>query len=91
MQENFEVPVGPVVAAVIAAALGFVGWIIRVAARESMASLKSSVAGLQKSLDGLSGEISHLREDIADVRVDQAGLQARVSAVEERWRDRDDG
>ncbi len=73
MNVNDEVVVGGLMAAVI----GFVGWVIRAAAREMLDGFRETMKAHGKSLDSLTKEVS-------EVRVEMAEFRARLTAIEKQ-------
>ncbi len=73
MTINDEVIVGGIMAAVI----GFVGWVIRVAAKELLDGFRDTMKEHGKSLDSLTREVGQMRVEMAEFR-------ARLSAVEKQ-------
>lgn len=71
MNVSDEVVVGGIVAAV----MGFVGWIVRLAARELLDGFRETMKEHGKSIDSLTKEVS-------EVRVEMAEFRARITALE---------
>ena len=78
MQE-MHVDGGIVASAFISGAVAFLAWIIRVAARETLAGLKVSIDRHAKAIDDLAAEVKEMREEVSE-------LKGRVIAVETRQR-----
>lgn len=79
--DKLEVDAGIVVTAAMSAAVGFLGWVIRVAARETLAGLKASIDAHTRAIDSLSLELREMREEVSDVK-------ARLTVVEHDRRPR---
>lgn len=77
LEHELHLPVNVIVGALITAAITAVGWIIKVAARESLASFKDSLQEHTAALRNLTKEIS-------DLRIVQADFNARLKALEHR-------
>ncbi len=68
-----EVIVGGIMAAVI----GFVGWVIRAASRELLDGFRKTMEAHGRSLDSLT-------KVVGEMRVEMAEFRARLAAVERR-------
>ena len=71
---NDEVIVGGVMAAII----GFVGWIIKVAAREMLDGFKEAMKAHAKSIDLLTKEVGEVRVEMAEFRSRLASIEKRI-------------
>lgn len=75
--DHLEIDAGVVMTAIISGAIAFLGWVIRVAARETLAGFKNSLAQHSQALKDMADEVRELRIELAEVK-------ARVSVVEHR-------
>lgn len=75
--DHLEIDAGVVMTAIISGAIAFLGWVIRVAARETLAGFKNSLAQHSQALKDMADEVRELRIELAEVK-------ARVSIVENR-------
>lgn len=75
--DHLEIDAGVVMTAIISGAIAFLGWVIRVAARETLAGFKNSLAQHSQALKDMADEVRELRIELAEVK-------ARVSVVENR-------
>ena len=75
--DHIEIDAGIVMTAIISGAIAFLGWVIRVAARETLAGFKNSLAEHSQALKDMADEVRDLRIELAEVK-------ARVSVVESR-------
>lgn len=77
--EDLRVDGGIVASALVSGALGFLAWIIKVAAREALAGLKASIDHHAHTIEALAEEIKEMRTEVSD-------LKGRMVAVETRQR-----
>ena len=75
--DHIEIDAGIVMTAIISGAIAFLGWVIRVADRETLAGFKNSLAEHSQALKDMADEVRDLRIELAEVK-------ARVSVVESR-------
>ena len=75
--DHLEIDAGVVMTAIISGAIAFLGWVIRVAARETLAGFKNSLAQHSQALKDMADEVRELRIELAEVK-------ARVTVVENR-------
>lgn len=75
--EEIHIDGGVVASAFISGAVAFLAWIIKVAARESLAGLKQSIDSHTHAIDALTGEVKQMRGELSD-------LKGRVAVVETR-------
>lgn len=75
--DHVEIDAGIVMTAIISGAIAFLGWVIRVAARETLAGFRNSLSEHSKALKDMADEVRELRIELAEVK-------ARVSVVEHR-------
>lgn len=75
--DHVEIDAGIVMTAIISGAIAFLGWVIRVAARETLAGFRNSLSEHSKALKDMADEVRELRIEMADVK-------ARISLVEKR-------
>lgn len=80
--DHWEVDASVVVTAIIGAAITFLGWVIRVAARSTLEGLRTSIDAHAKSLTDLRSEIAQFREDLGGLRVEVAEVRGRIKALE---------
>lgn len=66
--EDFHVDGGIVASTFISGAVAFLAWIIKVAARESLAGLKQSIDHHAKTIDKLAMEVREMREEVSDLK-----------------------
>jgi hypothetical protein len=78
--EEIRLDGGIVASAIISAALAFFAWIIRVAARETLAGLKQSIDRHADAIDTLAIEVKEMRTEVSD-------LKTRMVRVE-TWHDK---
>lgn len=76
MQE-VHVDGGIVASAFISGAVAFLAWIVKVAARESLAGLKLSIDAHAHAIDKLAAEVKEMRSEVSE-------LKNRVVRVETR-------
>lgn len=75
--DHIEIDAGIVMTAIISGAIAFLGWVIRVAARETLAGFRNSLAQHSQALKDMADEVRELRIELAEVK-------ARVTMVENR-------
>lgn len=75
--DDFHVDGGVVASALVAGALAFLAWIIKMAAREALAGLKQSIDHHAHTIEALADEIKEMRVEVSD-------LKGRMVAVETR-------
>lgn len=84
MDQDLHVPTNAIVGALITAAIGFLGWIIKVAARQTLAGFKESIETHTTAIDKLTKTVEEHRREMADLRVVHADMNARLKIVESR-------
>lgn len=84
MDQEIHLPTGAVVGAIVAMAASILGWIIKVAARQTLEGFKESLALHTKALEALTTNVELHRREMADLRVVHADFNARLKALERR-------
>ena len=75
MENELHVPTSTIVGVLLAAAVGFVGWVIRVSARQVLKGFEDALARHGSSIDKNTGAIERIQVHLAD-------LDARLKVVE---------
>lgn len=84
MDSEIHLPTNAIVGAFITAAIGLLGWIIKVAARQALAGFQSSLEQHTSAIQKLTTTVEEHRKEMAELRVVQAGFNERLKAVEDR-------
>ena len=84
LDQEFHVPANAVIGALITAAIGVLGWIVKVAARQTLAGFQDSLATHTKAIEALTVTVEAHRKEMSDLRVVQADFNARLKALEHR-------
>ncbi len=84
MDQEIHLPTGAVVGAIVGVAASILGWIIKVAARQTLDGFKESLGLHTKALEALATNVELHRREMADLRVVQADFNARLKALERR-------
>jgi hypothetical protein len=66
--EDIRVDGGVIASTMISGAVGFLAWIIRVAARQALDGLKKSIDNHAKAIDTLAGEVKEMRVEVSEVK-----------------------
>jgi hypothetical protein len=80
--DHLEIDGGIIVTTLISAAVAFLGWVIRVAARTTLEGLKTSIDAHAKAVGAMQGEMHEFRRELGEFRAEMAAHGARLSALE---------
>jgi hypothetical protein len=82
LDDQFHVPTNAIVGGFITAAITVLGWIIKIAARETLRGFKDSLAVHTAAIEKLTETVDEHRKELAEVRVVQADFAARLKTIE---------
>ncbi len=80
MQVDDELIVGAVATAVI----GFVAFLIKIAAKSVLNGFSESLSAHARAINGMTDELKQVRHEVQELRVNMADFSARLRAVEGR-------
>lgn len=82
MDQELHIPAGIVTGTIVTLATTVLGWIIKVAARETLKGFQQSIRQHTDALRALTSTVDEHRREMADLRVVQADFNARLKALE---------
>lgn len=84
MDNDIHIPASAIFGTLITAAIGALGWVIKVAARQALAGFQQSLETHTEAIHKLTATVEEHRREMAELRVVQAGFNERLKAVESR-------
>jgi hypothetical protein len=84
MDQEIHVPANAIIGAFITAAVGALGWIIKVAAKQTLEGFQQSLLQHTVALKELTATVEEHRREMADLRVVHADLNARLRVLESK-------